>query len=239
MSGAWQGTNRNKVYEELGSEYLYHRRWYRRLTHFFKLRQSESPQYLYKLVPPVRDVKYELRRLRVFEQRTERTNTFSNTYFQNCPYEWNQLGLSIQSCQNISEFKHKLTQLVIPPKNSIFYIHDIIGTKLLTRLRVGFSDLRHHKFIHNFNCSDPSCLCLTGIEDNEHFLLNCPRFATQRRDLLDLVSSLPNVEIIRLPSKELSSLSLSGHPNFTLVTNRAIVESTIKFIKSTRRFKTN
>ena len=80
VSGAWRGTNRNKRYEELGWEYLYHRRWYRRLTHFFKLRQSESPQYLYNLVPPVHEVKYELRRPRVFEQRTERTNRFSNIF---------------------------------------------------------------------------------------------------------------------------------------------------------------
>ena len=26
VSGAWRGTNRNKLYEELGWEYLYHRR---------------------------------------------------------------------------------------------------------------------------------------------------------------------------------------------------------------------
>ena len=126
-----------------------------------------------------------------FEQPTERTNRFSNTYFHNCPYEWNLISdLSIQSWQNISEFKRKLTQSVRPSKNAIFNIHDIMGKKLLSRLRVEFSDLRHHKFRHNFNCSDPSCLCLTGIEDDKHFLLHCPRFATQRRDLLDLVSSL-------------------------------------------------
>ena len=102
VSGAWRGTNRNKLYEELGWEYLYHRRWYRRLIHFFKLRQSQSPQYLHNLVPPVHEVKYELRRPRVFEQRTERTNRFSNTYFQNCPYEWNQLD---------SQFSHvKISQ---------------------------------------------------------------------------------------------------------------------------------
>ena len=52
-SEAWRGTNGNKLYEELDWEYLYHRRWYGRLTHFFKLRQSESPQYLYNIVPPV------------------------------------------------------------------------------------------------------------------------------------------------------------------------------------------
>ena len=59
VNGAWRGTNRNKLYEELGWEYLYHRRWYRRLTHFFKLRQSESQQYFYNLVPPVHEAKYE------------------------------------------------------------------------------------------------------------------------------------------------------------------------------------
>ena len=136
----------------------------------------------------------------------------------------------------ISEFKRKLIQLVKPPKNSICNVHDIMGTKLLTQLRVGFSDLLHHKFRHNFNCSNPSCLCFTGIEDNEHFLLHCPSFATKRTDLPDLVSGMP---VMRLSSKELSDLLLYGHPSFTLVTNSAVVESTIKFIKSTRRFKSN
>ena len=35
VSGAWRGT---KVYEELGWDYLYHRRWYRRLIHVYKLK---------------------------------------------------------------------------------------------------------------------------------------------------------------------------------------------------------
>ena len=43
VSGAWRGTKRNKLYEELDWEYLYDRRRYRRFTHLFKLRQSESP----------------------------------------------------------------------------------------------------------------------------------------------------------------------------------------------------
>ena len=114
-----------------------------------------------------------------------------------------------------------------------------MGTKLLTRLCVEFSDLCSHRFRHNFNCSSPSCLCLTGIEDNEHFLLHYPRFATQCGNLLDLASGLSNIDIMHLSSKELSNLLLYGHPNFTLVTNRAIVESTIKFVKSTRCFEMN
>ena len=46
VSGAWRGTNTDKIYEELGLEILYHRRWYRRLCHFYKL-QSEQRHYTY------------------------------------------------------------------------------------------------------------------------------------------------------------------------------------------------
>ena len=56
FSGAWRGTNRDKLYEELGWEYLYHRRWYWRLIHFYKLKKSRSPLYLYNLIPPEREV---------------------------------------------------------------------------------------------------------------------------------------------------------------------------------------
>ena len=136
VSGAWRGTSKSKLYEELGWENLYHRRWYRRLTHFFKLRQSGSPLYLYNLIPPQREVNYNLRRIHVFDQRVERTNRYANTYFQNCPKEWNQLDVTLQSSQTISEFKRRLIQLVRRPKRSMFNIHDLDGVKLLTRLRV-------------------------------------------------------------------------------------------------------
>ena len=36
VTGCWQGTNRNKLYDELGWETLAHRQWARRLFHLFK-----------------------------------------------------------------------------------------------------------------------------------------------------------------------------------------------------------
>ena len=36
VTGAWKGTNRGKIYEELGWESLHNRRMFRRLTHFTK-----------------------------------------------------------------------------------------------------------------------------------------------------------------------------------------------------------
>ena len=237
VSGAWRGTNKSKLYEELGWEYLYHRRWYRRLIHFFKVRQKQFPLYLYNLIPPERHVDYNLRRSNVFEQRIERTARFSNTYIQNCVKEWNLLDISIRSCQTISEFKRKLIQWVRPPKRSIFNIYNLKGIKLLTQLRVEFSDLRNHRYRHNFNCANPSCSCKTGIEDNEHFLLHCPRFSSQRRVLFDLVSKSVNIDIMRLSSRELCHLLLYGNSDINIVTNRAIIESTLSYIKNTKRFK--
>ena len=105
----------------------------------FELRQSRSPLYLHNLIPPEREINYNLRRIHAFDQRVERTNRYVNTYFQNCPKEWNQLDETLQSSQAISEFKRPLIQLVRPPKRSMFNIHDLDGVKLLTRLRVEFS----------------------------------------------------------------------------------------------------
>ena len=36
VTGAWKGTNRDKIYEELGWEPLHLRRWFRRLTVFLQ-----------------------------------------------------------------------------------------------------------------------------------------------------------------------------------------------------------
>ena len=51
ISGTWRGTNTDRVLEELGWEYLYHRRWYRRLCHFYKVRDIQSPGYLFQHIP--------------------------------------------------------------------------------------------------------------------------------------------------------------------------------------------
>ena len=150
---------------------------------FLQFKQSRLPLYLYYLIPPERELNYGLRRANTFDQPIERTNRYSNTYFQNCPKEWNRLDISVQSSPTISEFKKRLIQIVKPVKRSIFNFHDLYGVKLLARLRVEFSDLRSHRYNHNFHCSEPSCSCQTGVEDNEHFLLHCPRFSTQRKTL--------------------------------------------------------
>ena len=47
------------------------------------------------VIPPERGLDYGLRRVNTFNQPKERTNRYLNTYFQNCPKEWNQLEISV------------------------------------------------------------------------------------------------------------------------------------------------
>ena len=84
----------------------------------------------------------------------------------------------------------------------------------------------------NFNCASPLCLCQTGIEDNEHHLLHCPRFAHQRRIMLDKVSRTTNINIMRQSSEELCNLLLYGDSNSSVMINRVILEATLKYIKN-------
>ena len=46
VSGAWKGTNNDRLLEELGWETLSNRRWYRRLCLFYKIINNQAPHYL-------------------------------------------------------------------------------------------------------------------------------------------------------------------------------------------------
>ena len=86
VSGAWRGTNTDKIYQELGWEMLYYRR-----CHFYELQSDQRPSYLYNEIPHERTFSYILRRPNVFESSAKSTERFTHTYFQNCDIEWKQL----------------------------------------------------------------------------------------------------------------------------------------------------
>ena len=46
VSGIWKGTNQDKIYEEIGWETLDQRRFFRRLTQFYKIMNNLTPEYL-------------------------------------------------------------------------------------------------------------------------------------------------------------------------------------------------
>ena len=53
ITGAIKGTSREKLYQELGLEYLQQRRWMRRLYLFYKVIPIKLTAYIYDFIPSV------------------------------------------------------------------------------------------------------------------------------------------------------------------------------------------
>ena len=56
VTRAWSGTDTDRLCEEVGWEILHHRKWYRCLCHFYKLRNYQRPYNLYSEIPQERIV---------------------------------------------------------------------------------------------------------------------------------------------------------------------------------------
>ena len=164
------------------------------------------------------------------------TKRYSNSFFPYCNVNWNKVDASIQDAPTLSQFKSALLKKIRPIPKSYFNVTDKIGLRRLSQLRVGLSDLRDHRKNHHFvNCLDATCACSQGIETTEHFLLECRRFSTERLVLMTSLSHiLPNTDLMMLPS--LSNILLYGSKNFSFYTNTDILNATIAFIKSSKRF---
>ena len=88
-----------------------------------------------------------------------------------------------------------------PNQCSVYKIHNPIGLKLLTRLRVGLSHFNELRFNHNFlSCMNTLRGCSLEVESTTHFLLHCHHFSNIRSTLLNSINkvldSINNVEIL-------------------------------------------
>ena len=134
------------------------------------------------------------------------------------------------------KFREIILSFIRSKENSMFVIHDTKGLKLLTRLRLNFSHLIKHKFRHGFRDTvDPICKWGLETETTLHFLLCCRLYSAIRVELLDDVSAVDS-SLTNYPDEKLLNILLYGLEYFSVKTNRSILKSTIKFLKSFERF---
>ena len=235
ITGTIRGTSTEKLYQELGLEYLSSRRWFRRLSTFYKIFKTKSPFYLYSLIPKINVNRSSRTKDNIPLLRT-RTETFKNSFFPNAIEQWNKLDINIRESYSLPSFKKSLLKFIRPTPSSIYNINNPNGLKFLTRLRLSFSHLREHKFKHNFQDTiDPFCNCGVEIETTKHFLLHCQNFDQQRLILLNTLSNI-DTSIINLNDSDMTHLLLFGKPSFNTDINGQILSSTITYIMSTKRF---
>ena len=82
ITGAIKRTSRHRIYEELGLETLSSRRWFRRLSTFYKYFTSKSPPYLYSIIPKI-NLESRTRQRENIPLLKTRTDTFEYSYFPN------------------------------------------------------------------------------------------------------------------------------------------------------------
>ena len=235
ITGAVRGTSRVKLYKELGLESLVFRRWFRRLCTFYKIKTLGIPSYLHDIIPN-RSHNYSTRTSEAVETFYCRTNIFKYSFFPYAVVEWNKLDYALRIEKSYLIFRKSLLKIGRPVANPVYFINNILGLKLLTRLRLGLSHLNEHRFNHNFqSCVNPLCSCSLAIESNIHFFLHCQHYSVIRVSLFNDIKSIKG-SIVNYSDDSLISLLLYGDPSLNDYENSTILNSTIKFILDSERF---
>ena len=234
VTGAWQGTNRSKLYEELGWESLSDRRMVQRLIQLYKIINLYTPCYLRDKLPPRSNpfvqIPYTFKEFRI---RTER---FRKTFFPDAIKNWNTVISDFADIPELKIFKAHLLSFYRPNLKSIFGVHDPQGIKWLFQLRLGLSPLRSHKKRHNFlDTPSDMCLCQTEAETTEHFFMKCPFYNSKRLILAQSVIPLLTTNNLAFLQNDVE-LYLYGHKELSDDDNKNIILQTINFIKSSNRF---
>ena len=107
ITGAIRGTSKEKLYKELGLEFLQLRRWYRKLGMFYKIYISKSLQYLFELIPEKIHA-YATRNFDNIPFFKIRHNFFKNFFFPSTIIEWNNLDSTLRNSKNFLVFKNSI-----------------------------------------------------------------------------------------------------------------------------------
>ena len=129
------------------------------------------------------------------------SSRYMNSFFPGAITSWNNVINHFDNIPSINILKDHILSLIRPKGKNIFGIHDPLGLRYLTQLRVGLSFLRCHKNVITLLiplclcnnvitlliplclCNNvitlliPLCLCNNGIEDTSHFLFSSPFFS--------------------------------------------------------------
>ena len=205
----------------------------RQLCLFYNVFHNKVPKYIHSLIP---SMKTSARQPNTFTSFYCKTKYFQSSFLPCVIKEWNKLDPDKRSCLFYdSIFRKALLNFIRPSENKIFNIHDQVGIKLLTRLRLGFSHLREHKLRHNFEDTlNPLCSCSIETETTWQFFLRCQFFNDIREilmnDLMFIDKYFPS-----LNQQKLISDLLCGSNAFDKKRNHKILICTLQFIKDSHR----
>ena len=129
---------------------------------------------LFKIINnPSSNIRYFARNPENITQLRTKHDIFKNSFFPSTIKEWNNLDPHIRKSKSISIFKINILKFIRPKPKNVYYCHNPKEIRLLTRLLLGLSHLREHKFKHIFHdCLNLLCFCSNEIETSTHYRLH-------------------------------------------------------------------
>ena len=149
--------------------------------------------------------------------------------FPGLSHNGNSIDLQIRNLSYTAFRKHFIDEFR-RISNSVFNIHNPVGIKLLTRLKLGLNHLNEHTFNHKFqNCTSLTCICSFENESTTHFFLHCHFYIPIRTTLFDNLKEIVH-NLQELADQTVTEMLLYGSPNLKGNQNSQILEYTIKYI---------
>ena len=165
-----------------------------------------------------------------------RHDFIKNSFCPSTVIEWNKIDKNTRKSESLNIFKKSILKFIRPSQNRVYNCRKPKGIKLLTRLRVGLSHLREHKFKHIFEDTlNPICNCGEDIETTSHYLLHCPEYLQERKTLLNTISCIVP-KIFDFNNDQLTEILLYGKGDLDNINNTSILDATINYLIETKRF---
>lgn len=133
-----------------------------------------------------------------------RTFSFKYSFFSYTISKWNNPQWGIHHLNPLLVFKNALLMVTTPSRKSVYNIHNPVGAKILSRLRLGLSQLTKHKFDNNFEIIlNPTFSCCLPHEFVSHFSLYCLHSRDNRRSLFNELEKA-DMDNLGLPDNEIT-----------------------------------
>ena len=225
LTGARKGTSHALLYNECNWLSLEQRRKQIKLKSLIKVINKETPKYLQDLLPYKIGMKREnSRQPDNFFNMMSRTEKFRSSFIPSAIRMWNNTNNNERSIQYIKSYMNcKSSQLFNYGCRKYGIIH--------AQMRMQCSKLNDHLFkLHVVD--SPACPCGHTIENNEHFLLNCPLYNDIRYNLFKALHDNFDIENNTISTKML----LEGYDAFDYNKNCLMFDLVHKFLEASQRF---
>ncbi|MFZ2540040.1 MAG: reverse transcriptase domain-containing protein, partial [Oscillospiraceae bacterium] len=239
-TGAQPRTETMKLLNDLGWQPLHVRRKKLKMLYLYKIHILATPLYLKDVVGQLygdripRNTRYNQgSKIPFFRCRTTK---FKKSFFPSSISEWNDLNCEFDVLESLSKFRKYLN--IKFEYDNRFIDYNMItgtGTKIVTQMRLGLSDLKGQLFSYNLE-ENPFCThCLTEIESVAHFFLKCGKYVEERKVFLYKLSLfIPNID--QYCNNDLIHICLNGDYNLDFDSNVNIIINTAKFVCCSNRF---